>query len=414
MNRSILMLPILAVMPAIVSAQIALVQVTSCGPQAFPTSTCSISSTGAGHLIVVGIQLGKGLSSTAATIATITDNAGNAYEEANSIISVLSGAAASLSVDTGGGSVVDIWFARNSTAGATTLTITPSATISNAAAVIWEFSGVNTTEPLDQVSVLNSQGSSASPSGASVTTTLANEVVISAAGVSGTISGIYSGNSFTNDSTVNGGGWAHLITSSTGTFKPQWSQSPSGTFASSTVSFKAANATPTFSACDLNQDTLLNVVDVQLATNMYLTQTTPLSSGQTGYQACTANIAGPGVCSTLDSSTQQPLVVEQTESAALTGACTTASSHSVLLNWTASATSGVNYNVYRSSSASSFSTSATPSSAYRLTTTTPIAGLSYIDGTVLSGQTYYYAVTAINTSGESYASSTVTAAVPFP
>jgi len=50
----------------------------------------------------------------------------------------------------------------------------------------------------------------------------------------------------------------------------------------------------------------------------------------------------------------------------------------------------------------------------KLTTVTPVAGLSYIDGTVFSGQTYYYVVTAINSSGESANSAQATAAVPFP
>jgi hypothetical protein len=402
-----------AIGPASLHAQIALVHVSSCGPQTFPTSPCSISSTGAGHLIVVGIQLGKGLSSTAATIATVTDNAGNAYQEANSIVSTLSGATPALSVDTGGGSVVDIWYARNSTAAATTLTITPSATISNAAAVIWEFSGVNTIEPLDQVAVLSSQSASASPTGASVTTTLPNEVVITAAGVSGSISSISSGNAFTNDSIVNGGGWAHLIAGPGGSYAAQWTQNPSGTFASSTVSFKAANVVPAFGACDLNQDGAVNVVDVQLGTNMHLSQTGQIQTGQTGYRTCTANIIGPGVCSSAADSANDFLMVDQLRAAALGGVCTTASSHSVLLNWAASSTSGVNYNVYRSTSSSAFSTSATPSASYRILST-PIAGLSYIDGTTLAGQTYYYAVTAVNSGGESYASSTAMAVVPFP
>jgi hypothetical protein len=403
----------LAVLPASLPAQIALVHVNSCGPQIFSASSCSISTTGAGHLIVVGIQLGKGLTSTAATIATVTDNAGNAYQEANSIVSTLSGATAALSVDTSGGSVVDIWYARNSTAGATTLTITPSVTIPNAAAVIWEFSGVDTSEPLDQVAVLSSQSASANPTGATVTTTLANEVVITAAGASGTISAISSGNPFTNDSIVNGGGWAHLITGSSGSHAAQWAQSPSGTFASSTVSFKAADAIPAFSACDLNRDGVVNVVDVQLGTNMRLSQSGQIQSGQAGYRACTANIIGPGVCSSAMDSANDFVIVDQIRAAALGGACTTANSHSVLLSWAASPTSGVNYYVYRSTTASAFSTSATPSASYRITST-PIAGLSYIDGTALAGQTYYYAVTAVNSDGESSASAAAMAAVPFP
>jgi len=377
------MLAVLAVTPVIASAQV-LVHATPCGPQTFPGS-CTISSTGSGNLIVVGIQMGKGIS-TSTTIATITDNENNAYEEATA-------ATSARSVDTAGGSVVDIWYARNSTAGATSVTITPSATTSSASAFIWEFSGVNTTAPLDQVAVLNSQSASASPTGAAVTTTnFANEVVVSLAAVSGTISGIYSGNSFSNDSTVNNDGWAHLVTTATGTFAAQWSQNPSGTFASSTASFIAANATPVYSACDLNKDGLVNLYDVQIAIDM---------NPAINLQACspTINVAGLGVCSTL--------VYQQVAAASVPpNVCTTANSHSVLLSWGASSTSGVNYNVYRSN------TSGGPYT--KLTTVTPIAGLTYIDATVFSGQTYYYVVTAINSNGESGYSSQATAAVSFP
>jgi hypothetical protein len=386
MCKSLFMFAVLAVSPVIASAQIALVHASACGPQAFPTSGCTISSTGSGNLIVVGIQLGKGVS-TSTTIATITDNAGNAYQEAT-------GATSARSVDSSGGTVVDIWYARNSQAGATSLTISPSTTISTASAFIWEFSGINTTAPLDQVGVLNSQTTGIlSLSGAPVTTTnYASEIVISLAAESGIISGISSGNAFSNDSTLNNGGWAHLITSVTGTFTPQWALSVLGSFASSTVSFRAANAAPAFSACDLSQDRAVNVIDVQLAINM-----TP----GVNTLACSPsiNVAGLGVCNNL--------VVQQIEAAALPpNVCTTASGHSVLLNWAASSTSGVNYNVYRST------TSGGPYT--KLTAVTPVAGLGYIDSTVFSGQTYYYVVTAVNSSGESGYSSESTASVPFP
>jgi fibronectin type 3 domain-containing protein len=196
-----------------------------------------------------------------------------------------------------------------------------------------------------------------------------------------------SGNTFVNDSNLKSDGWARLVTTSSGTFTPQWNQSPAGTFASSTASFKANGSVGAYGACDLNQDSAVNVIDVQLATNMNL-----------GLRACTANIAGSGVCT--------PLVIQQVTNAALGSPCVVASSHSVLLSWAASTTPGVNYNVYRSN------TSGGPYT--KLTTTTPVSGLSYIDGTVNGGQTYYYVTTAINSSGESAYSNEAPAAVPFP
>ena len=86
------------------------------------------------------------------------------------------------------------------------------------------------------------------------------------------------------------------------------------------------------SACDLNQDGSVNVVDVQLATNMTL-----------GLTPCTADVYGSDVCNVI--------VIQRVTNAALGGTCvtgTSAVSHSVTLSWLASSTTGVTgYNVYR-------------------------------------------------------------------
>jgi hypothetical protein len=376
MRKIQLTFALLTVMSAGASAQtIGLVQVSPSCTTTFPT--CSISATAAGHLIVVGIQIGGGVS-TGITISSVTDNVGNTYAEAG----------AARSIDTAAGSVVDIWYAKNSAAGATTLTITPSTTVTNAGVLIWEFSGADTSSPLDQTAVLNSQASSATPSGASVTTAQTGELVMSLLAVAGNVTGIASGNAFVSDSGLKGNGWAHLITTTAGTFAAQWNQSPAGTFASSTASFKAAasGGGGALNACDLNSDGKNNVVDVQLGTNMYL-----------GLLPCTANIAGPGVCS--------PLVVTQLTNAALTGVCTTANSHTVTLNWTASTTPSVTYRVYR----------ATASGAYTTPLATSLSATTYVDSTALAGQTYYYVTTAVDSNNnESSHSNEATAVVPFP
>ena len=157
---------------------------------------------------------------------------GNAYSEAGT----------ARSVDSVAGSVVDVWYARNSVPGATTLTITPSASATNAAAVIWEFSGADLSSPLDQTAVLSNQGATGTPSAAAVTTASAGDVVISLAALAGNQTGISSGNTFVSDSAIKGNGWAHFIASSPGTYAAQWNQSPPGTYTSSTVAFRAAGS----------------------------------------------------------------------------------------------------------------------------------------------------------------------------
>jgi hypothetical protein len=165
-------------------------------------------------------------------LVSITDNAGNTYAEAGN----------ALSVDGVAGSVADIWYAKNSSPGATILTITPNSVVTNGGAVIWEFSGVDPSAPLEQTAILNNQAATTAPSGAAVTTSGNSDVVISLAGVAGNATGIVTGNAFVNDSTLKLNGWAHLITSGGGTYAPQWNQSPAGTYLSSTAAFKAAGS----------------------------------------------------------------------------------------------------------------------------------------------------------------------------
>lgn len=81
--------------------------------------------------------------------------------------------------------------------------------------------------------------------------------------------------------------------------------------------------------------------------------------------------------------------------------------HSVTLNWAASASPTVTgYKVYRS---------LISGGPYTLLTTSLVNATSYTDGTVLGGLTYYYVVTAVDSSGlESGYSPQVQAVVPLP
>ncbi len=81
------------------------------------------------------------------------------------------------------------------------------------------------------------------------------------------------------------------------------------------------------------------------------------------------------------------------------------STHSVALSWTASASSGVNgYNVYRGP---------VSGGPYAMVSSSPVAATQYTDSTVQAAQTYYYVVTAVNSSNtESAYSNEVAAAIP--
>lgn len=138
-------------------------------------------------------------------------------------------------------------------------------------------------------------------------------------------------------------------------------------------------------ACDLNADGVVNTTDVNMAISMSTGSVTP----------CTANIIGTGVCNVV--------MVQRVINAAQGANC----GRTVTLNWTASVSTGVvGYKVYRS---------IVNGSSYALLTATTVTGTTYVDGSVQSGLTYYYVITAINSSNmESAYSNQTTAIVPNP
>ena len=355
-------------------AQITLVQATSCGPGASPI-ICPIPATGSGHLVVVGLELVRGVT-TGTTISSVTDNAGNIYSEAGS----------AWATDSNTGAITDIWYANNTTAGATSVTITPSAGVSSAGAVFWEFSGVSTTSPLDQTVALSSQSATSTPSGGSVTTSATSDAIVSIVDVQNCVTGVLAGNSFTSDSTLFCNGWAHLITSAAGTYSAQWSESPAGTYAASTASFKAAsgNVSSTYSPCDLNQDGAINSADITIAVNLVLNPP----------PTCPAVIIGAGACNAA--------VVQRVIAATLPGG----TCHPVSLSWSPSSSQNLaGYNVYRS---------ATSGSGYVKLNSSPLTGTAYVDASSQPGQTYYYELTSVDVSGNESAPSSPPAMAPIP
>lgn len=151
------------------SSPIALVQSAA----ATGTSVASLSkafATGntAGNLIVVFVRM----SSTTQTV-TVTDTAGNVYENAVS------------QVQSSDGHQVHVFYAKNIDAGANTVQATFSATNNHPWIAIYEYSGLSTTAPLDQTA--HAQGSSTTPnSGLTPMTASASELVFAGLGLPAT------------------------------------------------------------------------------------------------------------------------------------------------------------------------------------------------------------------------------------
>ena len=154
--------------------------------------------------------------------------------------------------------------------------------------------------------------------------------------------------------------------------------------------FLASTAAAQISPCDLNQDGQINVVDVQLATNMAL-----------GLIPCTATVYASGVCNLV--------VIQRITNAALGQTCVTGipAGHSVALNWVASTSPNVKgYYVYRAG---------TSGGPYTKLATSLAASTSYTDTSVTAGVTYYYVATAVDSNNqESPYSAEAKAVVPSP
>src|ERR1700719_3964634 len=88
----------------------------------------------------------------------------------------------------------------------------------------------------------------------------------------------------------------------------------------------------------------------------------------------------------------------------MSGTGVASSTHSVALSWTASTSGVAGYNVYVSSSSNG---------PYSLLNSSPVRTTNYVDTNVLSGDTYYFHITSVNSSyQESVPSASVQATIP--
>jgi hypothetical protein len=129
------------------------------------------SANAAGNLIIAFVRM----SSTSQTV-TVTDSAGNIYIDAIS------------QVQTADGHQVHIFYAKNVAGSANTVTAHFSAANNHPWIAVYEYSGLNTTAPLDTTAHAQGSGSTAS-TGATPSTTSSNELVFAATGLPASYTG---------------------------------------------------------------------------------------------------------------------------------------------------------------------------------------------------------------------------------
>ena len=180
-------------------------------------------ATGAGNLIVVSYTTSSDF------ITGITDNKGNTY--------------VSTTEDNNGQASIGIWYAKNSIAGATTVTLNFGTNSDNGPTWIEEFSGMDKYAPFDTGNTMTNGTASTTLTGPTVTTSMAKDVLVSVVGQGSTVSaGMHAGNPFTQLTVSSfGDDSAYYLPTSTGTYGAVWNANASTAWDSSIAAFKPSS-----------------------------------------------------------------------------------------------------------------------------------------------------------------------------
>ena len=211
---------------------ISFVQSTTGNATTSPTTTTAFAgSTTSGNLIVVTTADDSGLTTS---VSAVADSKGNAYTQVVNISS---------------SSSMQIWYAKNITGGAShTVSATwNTGNTGRCVLVAQEFSGCDTSNPLDQNTSTGSTGTAVS-SGASPTTTQAAELVVGGASHDALASAFSLGSGYTNLGTVNVANCAvameSKVVAATGAQTATFTIAASRTWICGVVTFKGAGGGP--------------------------------------------------------------------------------------------------------------------------------------------------------------------------
>jgi Abnormal spindle-like microcephaly-assoc'd, ASPM-SPD-2-Hydin/Immunoglobulin domain len=186
-----------------------------------------------------------------------------------------------------------------------------------------------------------------------------------------------------------------------------------------TFTLTASQTTLNFSSVNIGSNSALPVSFTNGGnSNVTISTVTVNGAGYTASGIQSGQIVAPGKSATLNvtfapastgslpgSVTVKSNATNSPASVAFTGTGAQAPvAHSVTLTWTASTSSVAGYNVYRSQ---------VSGGPYTKLDSSAVTATSYVDSTVSAGQTYFYVVTSINSTGvESADSAEVSATVP--
>lgn len=188
------------------------------------TMAIGLAPTRAGSLLVVG-TLNFNINAIAEPTVSITDDAGNTYVSANC-----------RALWTGDDGAVEIWYASNARAGATTVTINSAGPTSRSTWVL-EFANMDPSAPVDDVGTFNDAPGGGTVAGPSVSPSRPFAVIVSVILISGVVTQVSPGDEFINLEIINGDAAAYVITDRLGTYAASWDAPGSDNNSSSTAAF---------------------------------------------------------------------------------------------------------------------------------------------------------------------------------
>lgn len=211
---------------------VTIVQHKTSGGSGGATMTVTVTATGAGNLLVVGVE------DDGASTVTVTG-----VSDGTSAFTQVPSARATNTNN----NVTDVWYLASSNAGKTTITASlTGATGTGVALYFWEVSGITSPSPNGAAVVSNGTGAAGTYTGASLTPSAPQFLV----GLIGTTSGAAitqnpkTGNEFTAGGDIDASGWTTsagcaLITTSATAHQPVWLAGTTAvSFCASTVAFQ--------------------------------------------------------------------------------------------------------------------------------------------------------------------------------
>ena len=212
----------------------------------------------------------------------------------------------------------------------------------------------------------------------------------------------------------NGAQFNVLVSDSTGNVA---SNAAALTVSAATLLLKVSTASLSFARVNIGSNGVLGVSFTNAGnSNVTVSNVSISGAGFTASGVSTGQILTPGQTATLNviftpaaavgatgsvtvasNATNSPAIIS------LSGSGVQTSSHSATLSWTASTSAVEGYNVYRST---------VSGGAYARLNSSTVAANSYTDPTVQPGLVYYYMVTSVSFTGESFDSNEVSAAIP--